>query len=316
MAASTTRRGEGAGAARVLALLAPALTALLTVASFPVAAVAHQVGASTTSFALGFACLVTGSVLARRQPSNSIGWVLLASSAFFALNTLASAWSVYVYLQHHTRAPLGAVAVFLQPSWAPAIALFAVSILLFPDGRIPGGPWRAALWAFLALALAWLGGAFGIALYAIATHAIHLDAGGNLLMTDHAAGGNLWWGAVQDTFFTALVLSTIAWVGRQLVIFRRADAIQRLQLKWLISGAVISVISGIASIITSGSGGIVGVVGDVLGLGLVAFPLAIAVAVQRYRLYEVDRLVSRTLAYAILTGLLVGRLSVDQAVAP
>jgi hypothetical protein len=306
MAASASRRDEGAGTSRVLAPLAGALTALLTAASVPVAAVAHQIGGSVTSFALGFACLVTGSILARRQPRNSIGWVLLVSSAFFALNTLATAWSVYVYLQHHAGAPLGAVAVVLQPSWAPAIALFAVSILLFPDGRIPGGLWRAALWVFLALALAWLGGAFGIALYAIATHAIHLDASGNLVMIDRPAGGNLWWGAVQDAFFPALILSAIAWVGRQLAMFRRADAIQRLQLKWLISGAVISVIGGFASILTSGSGGIVGVAGNILGLGLVAFPLAIAVAVQRYRLYEVDRLISRTLAYAILTGLLVG----------
>jgi hypothetical protein len=306
MAARATRLGEGAGTSRVLAPLTGALTALLTVASVPVAAVAHQLGGSTTSFALGFACLVTGSILARRQPRNSIGWVLLASSAFFALNTLASAWSVYVYVQHHADAPLGDVAVALQPSWAPAIALFAVSILLFPDGRIPGGLWRAALWLFLALALAWACGAFGIALYAIATHAIHVDASGNLVMNDRPAGGNLWWGAVQDAFFTALILSAIAWVARQLAMFRRADPIQRLQLKWLVSGAVISVIGGFASIFTSGSGGIVGVVGNILGLGLVAFPLAIAVAVQRYRLYEVDRLISRTLAYAILTGLLVG----------
>jgi hypothetical protein len=213
---------------------------------------------------------------------------------------------VYVYVQHHAGAPLGAVAVALQPSWAPAIALFAVSILVFPDGRIPRGLWRAALWVFLVLALTWLGGAFGIALYAIATHAIHLDASGNLVMSDRPAGGNLWWGAVQDAFFAALILSAIAWVGRQLALFRRANAIERLQLKLLVSGAVISVVCGFATIVTSGSAGIVGVAGDILGLGLVAFPFAIAVAVQRYRLYEVDRVISRTLAYAILTGLLVG----------
>src|SRR5579862_6817713 len=180
MAVNATSQRQRAGSARVVALLAAALTGLLTVASVPVAAVAHQLSGSVISFALGFACLVTGSILARRQPRNSIGWVLLASSAFFALNTLASSWSVYVYVQHHARAPLGAVAVVLQPSWAPAIALFAVSILLFPDGRLPGGLWRVALWAVLVLALAWLGGAFAIALYAIATHAIHLDASGNL----------------------------------------------------------------------------------------------------------------------------------------
>ncbi len=290
----------------MLAPLAGALTAALTLASVPVAAVAHQIGGSTTSFALGAACWATGSILAHRQPRNAIGWVLLGSAAFFALNTLASAWSVYVYVQHHAGASFGAVAVVLQPSWAPAIALFAVSILLFPDGHVPGGLWRAALGVFIALSLAWLGGAFGIAFYAIATHAIHVDASGNLVMIDRPSGGNLWWGAVQDAFFPALVLCAIAWVGRQLVTYRRADAVGRLQLKWLIGGAVISVIGGYASILGSGSGGVVGVIGSVLGLGLVAFPVAIGVAVQRYRLYEVDRLISRTISYALLTGLLVG----------
>ena len=306
MAAIATPEGGSAQTSRVLAPLAGALTALLTAASVPVAVVAHQIGGSATALALGVACTATGSILAHRQPRNAIGWVLLASATFFALDSLASAWSVYVYVQHHASAPLGEAAVVLQPSWAPAIALFAVSILLFPDGLIPGGLWRGALWAFLTLALVWLGGAFGIALYAIATHAVHLDPSGNLIMTDRPTGGNAWWGAVQDAFFTALVLSAIAWVGRQLAMYRRADAVRRLQVKWLTGGAVISVIGGFASIITSGSGGVVGVIGNILGLGLVAFPVAIGVAVQRYRLYEVDRLISRTISYALLTSLLVG----------
>src|SRR5579862_8384810 len=160
----TTPDGS-AGPSRVLAPLAGALTADLTIASVAVAAVAHQIGASTTAFALGAACWATGSILAHRQPRNAIGWLLLGSAAFFALDTLATAWSVYVYVQHHSSAPLGAAAVVLQPSWAPAIALFAVSILLFPDGRVPGGWWRPALGAYLTLALLWAGGAFGIALY-------------------------------------------------------------------------------------------------------------------------------------------------------
>ena len=306
MTATPTSRAGSTGASRILAPLVAALTAALTLASVPVAAVAHQIGGSTTSFALGAACWATGSILAQRQPRSAIGWLLLGSSAFFALNTLASAWSVYVYVQHHASAPLGTLAVALQPSWAPAIVLFAVSILLFPDGRVPGGLWRPALWAFLTLALVWLGGAFGIALDAIATHTVHLDPSGNLVTIDRSTGGNAWWGAVQDAFFPVLILGAISWVGRQLATYRRADAVGRLQLKWLIGGAVISVIGGYASIVTSGSGGAAGVIGDVLGVGVVAFPVAIGVAVQRYRLYEIDRVISRTISYALLTGLLAG----------
>jgi hypothetical protein len=305
VAVPAQRSSDHAGA-RVVASGVSVLAALLTAGGIPVAIAAHQVGASLTSFIAGASCLLVGAILAHRQPRNAIGLVLLGSSAFFALNSVASSWSVFVFVAHHRSAPLGDVAVVLQPSWAPAIALFAVSILLFPDGRVPRGPWRPALIAFLLIALVWLVGAFGIAIDAVATHAVRVDASGNLLAIDRHTGGNAWWGGVQDAFFPTLILSAIAWVARQVAAFRRADAVGRLQLKWLVTGAVISIVGGVASVATAGSSGVVGAIGDVLSLGVVAFPASIGVAVQRYRLYEVDRVISRTLAYALLSGLLIG----------
>ena len=68
--------------------------------------------------------------------------LLLAAALFFVLNDLASDYSVFVYRQHHRALPLGPLAVLLQPAWAPAIVCFALSIMMFPDGRVPAGPLR------------------------------------------------------------------------------------------------------------------------------------------------------------------------------
>ena len=103
-------------------------------------------------------------------------------------------------------------------------------------------------------------------------------------------------------------LCTAAWLGSPAVALRHARGERRAQLKWLISGAVLSVVGGAASIWFSESrnSALVQTIGNVLAFGLLAFPLSIGVAVMHYRLYDIDRLISRALSYAILTGLLIG----------
>jgi hypothetical protein len=286
-----------------LALLAVAVG----VADVPVALLAHDLSIDVVpTYAMTLALTISGAVVARHQPGNPIGWLLMVSALFFAVNGLASDYSVLDYRVRHGSLPLGQLAVVLQPSWAPAIVCFALSILLFPDGRMPGGGWRWALWAFLALCALWLGGAFSIALRAIALGQIHVNPGGDLAAIDNPAGGNAWWGYVQDAFFVALLLSAVAWLGRQFAALRRAHGVRRLQLKWFTGGAALSILGGVASIFGNAPGTGAKVVASVLGVGLVAFPISIGVAVARYRLYEIDRIVSRTIAYAILTALLVG----------
>jgi hypothetical protein len=87
---------------------------------------------------------------------------------------------------------------------------------------------------------------------------------------------------------------------------------QRQRLKWLVSGVAISVVAGATSVAASGASWATGtsflaqLVNVVITLGLAAFPISISVGIMRYRLYEIDRLISRTLSYAILTALLAG----------
>ena len=297
-----------AGALRVAVGAGLVATMLLQFTDAPVAHVAHQLTVANyvVTTAVVFAFAVAGAIVAYHQPRNAIGWLLLGAGAFLAVNDLASDYSVLAYRIHHGGLPLGPLAVLAQPSWAPGIVCIAMSILLFPDGRLPAGRWRWGLWAFLALGALWLGGAFSIAINAIAGHTIHVNPGGDLAIIDHPTGGAAWWGYVQDAFFPALALSALLWLARQVLIFRRARGEQRQRLKWLISGVAISVLTGILSAAGAGGSWLGEVLNAIVTAGLAAFPISIGVGIMRYRLYEIDRLISRTLSYAILTALLAG----------
>jgi len=106
---------------------------------------------------------------------------------------------------------------------------------------------------------------------------------------------------VQAWGLLALLLSAAA-VVRQIRVYRRAGGERRQQLKWLGSGAAVAVIALPAFVWSNAPG----VVSDLFALALAAVPVTIGMWILRYRLYEIDRLVSRTLSYAILTAPLVG----------
>jgi len=104
-------------------------------------------------------------------------------------------------------------------------------------------------------------------------------------------------------FFAFWVLS----VGYQVVSWRRAAGERRQQLSWLMAGGTAALIAFLVAIPAGALPyGVGEVVSDVLEVGIAALPVGIGVAILRYRLYEIDRIISRTLAYAIVTGLLVG----------
>jgi hypothetical protein len=103
-------------------------------------------------------------------------------------------------------------------------------------------------------------------------------------------------------FFTFWALA----VGYHVVSWRRAAGERRQQLNWLMAGGGAALVSFAAGVVVAAHHGIWQVVGDVLVIGVAALPAGMGVAILKYRLYEIDRIISRTLAYAIVTGLLVG----------
>jgi hypothetical protein len=306
-----------AGQARGLRLASPVTAAVigglvlaLEIVEPPLAKLAHQSinnsnGSVPVWFSAAFA--VVGFVVARRKPSNPLGWIILAVAGFFALSEDASFYVMAAYRVRPGGLPLGWVALLAQPTWAPAIVAIGLLVFLFPDGRLPSRRWRWALWLYLGVAAAWAVGTVVITVGAIATHRTSVDSGGNLLLFDRPVGFAAWWGVANDLFFPLLALGWLVSVAAQALSYRRASGERRQQLKWLLAG---SVLAGVSLAVTAGNPFGHSVIGRILEgvafVGILAIPACIGVAILKYRLYDIDRIISRTLAYAIITGLLVG----------
>ena len=285
------------------------LVLALMILEVPFAGLAHQSlmssgGSAPLPYSVTFAVL--GFVVALRKPGNPLGWLILGTAGFFALSQDASFYAVADYRLHHGSLPLGWLALITQPGWAPGIVSFGLIVLLFPDGRPPSPGWRWVLWPYLALALLWTAGAVAFTAAAIAAHRTGVDAGGNLLALEHPTGGAAWWGAAQDLFFLVLAASGLASLAGQAISYRRSSGERRHQLKWLLTGAASGLAGLLLSLMDSTPGGW-GVVIQILGgAGAIAFPVCIGIGILRYRLFDIDRILSRTVAYSIVTGLLLG----------
>jgi hypothetical protein len=281
---------------------------VLFIAAVPLAGLAHQnLNASSGSLPVWVTApfAVVGLVLAWRRPANPVGWIMLGGAFFFALSEDASYYTVADYGLRHGDLPLGALALFAQPGWAPAIMLLGLLILVFPDGRLPSSRWIWLIWAYATVAALWIAGTVVITAGALIDHRTQVDSGGNLLLlrgSDPAAG---WWNVVQLVFFPLLAACWLASLAGQAVSYRRSSGERRQQLKWLLAGTAVVLVgaplSVLLSLLKSPSW-----VGILVLAGFVALPVSIGVAVLKYRLFDIDRIISRTLAYAIVTGLLVG----------
>jgi len=288
----------------LLGVLVLALAALVVPLALQTGATGNSSGGGEY---LGPAFGLVGFLVAWRRPGNPLGWLLLGAVGFLTLSSDAGLYAVAAYQAPGSHLPLGWVAVLLQPGWAPAISLFGLSVLLFPDGRLPSPRWRWALWAYVSVAALWTAGVFVISAQVIAAHQIRVDSSGNLLALDHPAGPYAWWGHVQQVFFPVLGACWLASVIGQVISYRRSSGERRLQLKWLVGGSVLAVAGGLAGVpLTSTPGPVPQAIGHIALVAVLALPVSMGVAILKYRLYDIDRIISRTLAYALVTGLLVG----------
>jgi len=296
-------------ASPVTALIVGGFVLAVMVAQIPLAGLAHQgLGASGGSLPIPFTAAygVVGLVVAVRRPANPLGWLLLGTAAFITLSEAASFYTVADYRLHHGGLPLGWLAVLLQPGWAPGIVLIGLVVLLFPDGHLPSPRWRWVIAPYLLLGAAWLGGAYLLSAAALAGHHVQVDSGGNLLALDQSTGQAAWWDRLDSLFFPVQLITVLIALASQAISLRRATGERRQQLKWLLAGAAVCVVGGALTALLNGSHGVLAVIGALAVLGLLALPVGIGVGILKYRLLDIDRIISRTLAYALLTGLLVG----------
>jgi hypothetical protein len=255
-------------------------------------------GLSFVVASLSFATV--GAAVAARVPQNRIGWIFCVIGLMVGVGDLAFQYADRMLFIESDPLPGGAAAAWLQNlGLPPAFGLLALALLLFPDGRLPGRRWRLVL----VLALAGIG--LVVTGYAVrpgplddpfASVANPVGVAGTFELTDAAAGlGWMFMGASVGLAALAMVLR-----------LRRARGVERQQLKLLAVAAAVAgaaVVADVVSFFVSVEG-IAQIRIVLLGVGFSAFPLAAGAAILRYRLYEIDVVINRTLVYACLTAVL------------
>ena len=288
------------------AVLVGALTLLLMAADVPLEASIHTLAFANNGLEFVFILPFTlvGVVVARREPRNPMGWLLQGVGLLTVFNTVADDYAVFVYRFGHRGSPLGPVAVLLDTGFATGLLLLPLVILLFPDGRL-GSRWKWPLRVALVAYVVYLAGRVSISAVALGRHTPVWAAGGGVIGAHHPTGFAAWFGVAQPIVQALFVLFCLASVARQVLSYRGASGARRQQVKWLAAGGVGSV-AGLLFLVSGGANSAPGAVWILILLGWVALPFSIGVGILRYRLYEIDRLISRTLSYAILTALLAG----------
>jgi hypothetical protein len=242
-----------------------------------------------------------GAVLASRRPRHPVGWLLLAVAGSLAATAAAAQYLTWGLLVRPGALPAArSVALYYSAIGFTALTGIGLLLLLTPSGSPPSPRWR------------WLAGAMvatPVLLVVVATL-----AGGPLDPRYEALGGPFdlrgHGGVLLVANEVALAVTTLAVVaaaGSLVGRFRRAQGTERLQLRWVALAAVLVALAGVVVLAGLALG-----VADItqlswaLGLCLATLPLATGAAVLRYRLYDIDRIVSRTVAYGLLTLVLGG----------
>jgi hypothetical protein len=305
VAGQAAARGSRAGAPAGWAAVLGGLAALSLAATLPLTLLSGQLGAGIVAVVIGIPCAGIGFLVARRQPGNPLGWLFLAVAICLFVSNDAGDYAYAVYrLGRHL--PFGPVGLAADQLWVAGLLLFVVVILLFPDGRLSSRFWRWALRCFCALYIVLLA-AYAVAIArALAVRPLRIDAVGGLSAVDNPAGA---FGAVFHVVVVLLLALSAGFIVRQVLTWRRSSGDRRQQLKWLASGAAVAIASLILGVAFGTTGTTTTVqewIDNIFWFGLAALPVSMGVAILRYRLYEIDRIISRTLSYAIVTGLLVG----------
>jgi hypothetical protein len=254
---------------------------------------------------------VVGALIASHRPENPIGWIFLAEGFFYGLLIAGDEYATYALLTNPGALPLGAEASWLgQWIWAPGLGLSLVFLpLLFPDGHPPSHRWRP---------VGWLGG-LSIGLTVVLYTIVFWPERGPALVTgdempSHAS--HVLQVLVDIIAGPMLFVAGLGAVISLFVRFRRARGDERQQIKWFAAAAALSLV-WIIVFGQSTRGLPEAIVALSFLLVIPSVPIATGIAILRYRLYDIDRIINRTLVYGSLTLMLAlvyfGGVTVTQA---
>ncbi|GAC1336955.1 MAG: hypothetical protein NVSMB29_00560 [Candidatus Dormibacteria bacterium] len=274
-----------------LGLTSMALTGF-AVAAFATYGHFGDVGSIVVGFALG----LVGGVAGYRRPRHPIGWLLLFIASTQSLTEFAGAYARYALVVHRGVWPGGAFAAWLNTwMWVPGLGVLAtVLLLLFPTGRLPSRRWTVvAVTAVIDVVVA----AGAIAAGTWAERGVRLSGSGGPLPSSLEK----WLLVVAATVFGICMVASISSL---FVRYRRSSSEERHQLKWV---AYATVLLAIAIVIDFGVLPIPFAVQTTLvAVGVLPFPVSLGVAILKFRLYDIDLIISRTLVYGVLAALITG----------
>src|SRR5215207_295368 len=287
---------------RIAPWVAASLTAAGVVFAIVLNALAGSHGEETwTGVAWTTAALASsgaGLVLAIRRPMNPIGWLLLANGLVLAAHEVATPYADYTVLEDPDALPGAEWAVLINERAWPTMFICVTAIaFVFPDGRLPSPRWRR---------IAIVAGASFAALTVLSL--LSAERYSDKFAHVSSPLPELSESVVGLPFMISGLGSLAGLVAAALAVrtrMKRASLVERLQLRWLAFAALLVPAAVGASLIEStitGSEGAATTIAPVMAL--TAIPVAIGVAVMRYRLYEIDRLINRTLVYVALTAAL------------
>jgi hypothetical protein len=233
---------------------------------------------------------LTGAIVASRRPRNAIGWLMIGGPLFAAVLIVANAYANRALLIAPGSLPGGALTSWVVAwGWIPMIAMFPLLLLLFPHGRALSRRWRWVLYIFVADATFSVLGFMALWPFRGVELLLAFNEGG--LPTPLPA---LTKAAIYS--FPLFVAATGAGIVSLLLRFRRSRAEERQQLKWFTYAATIAGLEFLASFV----GVEVNQVWDTIAIVVLA--AAIAIAILKYRLYEIDRIINRTIVYTLVTA--------------
>ena len=255
-----------------------------------------------------------GRLIVSRVPGNAVGWLLGLTGLSLAASLLTEQYALYGLATAPGSLPAARLAGWGAGKLAAlTVAVLFFLIVLFPDGRLPSRRWRPVLWAMFAVAAGWAAGSFQVGTtvdggFTSALSAAKVSHPNPLgIFPRHG-----WFGGLQSVIFDLTAVTGALVVASVFARRRGASAELRKQLAWLGYVALLTAIWAVVlpaytGATGAGNGWLATLLYVFLALTPVAgIPLACVMAVLKYRLYDIDRIISRTLAYAILTGLLVG----------
>jgi hypothetical protein len=237
---------------------------------------------------------VVGGLVASRQPRNSVGWLLVAVAVCMTVRLVGEGYAIYALITAPGSLPGGLYGAWVQWSWFGVVAILAIFLpLYFPTGRLLSPRWRPVLW-------------LGIAYLSTAVVSNALQPGPTVWLEGVRPARNpvVYLPAVKPLLDVIGVagLCLLPGVGGAIaalvVRFRRSRGIERQQLKWFTYAAALAPLPFLVYEVVPDAFGLL------LAVTLPLVPISVGIAILRYRLYEIDRIINRTLVYGLLTAIL------------